>query len=346
MSGPLRAAGWTRRRSGLLTNAASVVVTLAGLLALTFAIGRLIPADPVLLILGDRADQASYRRVYHALGLDLPVWRQFLNYASAVLHGDFGQSIITSNPVTKDIAQVFPATAELAICGLLIALVIGIPTGVLAAVHQGRAIDHAARLIGLLGYSAPGFWLSLMGLMLFYSELGWVAGPGRVDLAYLYSIQSRTGFLLLDAAMAGQWDIFRNVLSHLILPASVLGTASAAYISRMTRSFMLEQLGQDYIITARLKGLRPTRVVWVHAFRGIAVQLVTVIVLVFAYQLEGSVLVETIFAWPGFGRYMVTAMIAGDMNAMLACVLLVGVIFIGLNLASDILYRQLDPRTR
>lgn len=345
---PLAGAGpaWVETAGRLGAKAGSVVITLFGLLALTFAIGRLIPADPVLLVLGDKADHGSYVKLYHALGLDQPVWRQFANYCGAMLHGNFGNSIITSNPVAVDIASVFPATFELALVALAIALAIGVPVGVLAAAHRGRPIDHAVRLLGLVGYSAPGFWLSLMGLMLFYGELGWIPGPGRLNLGYSYSFEPWSGFVLLDSALGGQWDVFGNALGHLILPASVLGYASAAYISRMTRSFMLEQLGQDYIVAAQVKGVGRRGVVWGHAFRSIRVQLLTVIVLVFAYQLEGSVLVETIFAWPGFGRYAVNAMLFGDMNAVLASVLLVGTLFIALNQVTDLLYRVLDPRTR
>ncbi len=337
---------WRVALENVAARLGSSVITLFGLLALTFMIGRLLPADPVLLILGDKGDQQSYDRIYHQLGLDQPTWQQFSRYCWAMLHGDFGTSIITSNPVTTDIATVFPATFELAVVALVVAIAIGVPVGVIAAAQRGRPVDHLVRLLGLVGYSAPGFWLSLMGLMLFYGELGWIPGPGRLDLAYAYSFEPWSGFVLIDAALERQWDVFLNALGHLILPASVLGYASAAYIARMTRGFMLEQLGQDYIVAAQVKGVAPRGVVWRHAFRSIRVQLLTVLVLVFAYQLEGSVLVETIFAWPGFGRYAVNAMLFSDMNAVLASVLVVGALFITLNLVTDLMYRVLDPRTR
>ncbi|MBI3710415.1 MAG: ABC transporter permease, partial [Proteobacteria bacterium] len=180
----------------------------------------------------------------------------------------------------------------------------------------------------------------------FYAALGWVGGPGRLDVYYIDVVDLVTGSILIDAALAGEWEVFWNAASHIILPASILGFASMAYISRMTRSFMLEQLGQEYVIAARVKGLSKWRVIWRHAFRNILVQLVTVIALAYAFLLEGAVLTETVFAWPGFGRYLTSGLLAGDMNAVLACTLIIGVIFVGLNLASDLLYRLLDPRTR
>jgi peptide/nickel transport system permease protein len=200
--------------------------------------------------------------------------------------------------------------------------------------------------VGLVGYSAPIFWLGLLGLLVFYAKLGWVAGPGRIDIAYEYSIRPATGLLLLDSAMQGQWDAFRNVLSHIILPASLLGYTSLAYISRMTRSFMLTELGQEYIITARVKGVPEWRIIWVHALRNAAVPLVTVIALSYASLLEGSVLTETVFAWPGLGLYLTNSLQVADMNAVLGGTLLIGAIFIGLNLLSDLLYTLLDPRVR
>lgn len=322
------------------------VVTLFGLLILTFYIGRIMPVDPVLLIVGDSADQATYERVHAELGLDRPLWEQFARYLGSLLHGDLGNSIVTGSSVLHDIATVLPATIELALFAFIIAIAIGIPAGVLAAVRRGRAADQIVRVVGLIGYSAPSFWLCLMGLMLFYATLHLLPGPGRVDIGYSYSMPPGTGFFIIDSIAAGDWTLLGNVLGHLVMPAIILGYGSAAYISRMTRAFMLEQLGQDYIITARVKGVSPMRIIWVHAFKSILVQLITVIALVFAAQLEGSVLVETVFAWPGFGRYLVTAMIAGDMNAVLGCVLLIGILFIAVNTITDIAYRYLDPRTK
>ena len=324
----------------------SLVVTLFGLLFITFLIGRVVPVDPVLAVIGDRAPQSVYDRTFHELGLDRPVWQQFLIYVNQVVHGDFGESFLTKRPITQDILHVFPATLELATVGILIGTLIGVPVGVLAAVRQGRLADQVVRVLGLVGYSAPIFWLGLLGLLLFYAKLHWVAGPGRVDISYEYAFTNRTGLMLLDTAMQGQWGAFRNVVAHIALPASLLGYFSMAYISRMTRSFMLTELAQEYIITARVKGVPERRIIWVHALRNAAVPLVTVIALSYAGLLEGSVLTETVFAWPGLGQYLTNSLQKSDMNAVLGGTLVIGAIFVGLNLLSDLLYRLLDPRVR
>jgi peptide/nickel transport system permease protein len=325
---------------------AVVALTLLGLLAVTFFIGRVIPVDPVLAIVGDRAPEHVVQRVREELGLNKPLITQFAIYLSKAVHGDFGKSVLTSNPVLEDIRKTFPATLELATCGILIGAGLGVPLGVWAAVRRGGAADHAVRVMGLLGYSVPIFWLGLMALVLFYAKLGWVAGPGRIDVAFEYSVERVSGLLLLDAAMAGEWEAFGNAFSHLVLPASLLGYFSLAYISRMTRSFMLNELAQEYIVAARAKGLSETRIVWRHALRNATVPLVTVIALSYAGLLEGSVLTETVFAWPGLGLYITNSLQNADMNAVLGGTLVVGSVFIGLNLLSDLLYRVLDPRTR
>ena len=324
----------------------SVAVTLFGLAALTFFIGRLLPLDPVAAILGDNATQAAYDAVYRQLGLDQPLWVQFLRYLRDIASLDLGTALTTGKPVVEDIARVFPATLELATVAIIIGTGFGIPLGVLAAMYRDSVVDHVVRVVGLLGYSAPTFWLGLMGLVLFYATLGWVGGPGRIDVLYEFDIEPMTGFLLLDTALQGQWEVFGNVFSHVILPASILGFSALAYISRMTRSFMIEQLGQEYVVAARVKGLSWARTVWIHAFRNIAVQVVTVVALSYAFLLEGAVLTETVFAWPGFGRYLTNTLLAGDMNAVVGCTLLIGVIFVTLNLVCDLLYRIFDPRTR
>jgi peptide/nickel transport system permease protein len=326
--------------------ASSIAVTLLGLLALTFFIGRMLPVDPVIAIIGEQAEQSTYDMVYRQLGLDKPLYMQFAFFIRDMLSGEFGQALFTGNRVADDLRRVFPATIELATFAICIGVFVGVPTGMLAAVYRGSLIDHFARLVGLIGYSSPTFWLGLMGLVVFYAALGWVGGPGRLDVYFIDVINLVTGSILIDSALAGEWEVFWNAFSHIVLPASILGFASMAYISRMTRSFMLEQLGQEYVIAARVKGLSKWRVIWRHAFRNILVQLITVIALAYAFLLEGAVLTETVFAWPGFGRYLTSGLLAGDMNAVLACTLIIGVIFIGLNLLSDLLYRALDPRTR
>jgi peptide/nickel transport system permease protein len=324
----------------------AILLTYLGLLAVTFFIGRVIPIDPVLAIVGDHAPEHVIARVREELGLNKPLWQQFYIYISKVLHGDFGISVLTSNPVLQDIRRAFPATIELATLGIIIGAGIGVPLGVWAAVRRGGVVDQVVRVMGLIGYSVPIFWLGLMGLVLFYAKLGWISGPGRIDVSYEYTLTTVSGFLLLDAARAGQWDAFANALSHLILPASLLGYFSLAYISRMTRSFMLNELTQEYVVAARAKGLSETRIIWRHALRNAAVPLVTVVTLSYAGLLEGSVLTETVFAWPGLGLYITNSLQNADMNAVLGGTIVVGSIFIGLNLLSDLLYQLLDPRTK
>ena len=326
--------------------AAIVALTYLGLLAVTFFIGRLIPVDPVLAIVGDRAPEHVIARVREEMGLNKPLWQQFGLYVGKALQGEFGTSVLTANPVWSDIKKTFPATLELATAGILIGAGLGVPLGVWAAVRKGGLVDHAVRVMGLVGYSVPVFWLGLMALVLFYAKLGWVAGPGRIDVAFEYSVERVTGLLLLDAALASEWEAFRNAFSHHVLPASLLGYFSLAYISRMTRSFMLNELAQEYIVAARAKGLSEARIIWRHALRNAMVPLVTVVALSYAGLLEGSVLTETVFSWPGLGLYITNSLQNADMNAVLGGTLVVGTIFIGLNLFSDALYRWLDPRTK
>ncbi|AQG98443.1 peptide ABC transporter permease [Burkholderia sp. KK1] len=325
---------------------AMLAITFTGLLAITFFIGRKIPIDPVLAILGDRASASAYAAARLRLGLDKPLIDQFLIYARDVLHGNLGISLLTANPVIDDIKRVFPATLELATLSTFIGVAIGVPLGVAAAVKHNRIVDHVARVIGLAGSSVPVFWLALMGLLLFYARLHWVSGPGRIDPMYDGMVDTRTGSLLIDSLIAGEWDVFRNAFSHIALPASVLAFYSIAYLSRMTRSFMLEQLSQEYVTTARAKGLPERRVIWRHAFGNIAVPLLTVIALAYSYLLEGSVLTEIVFAWPGIGSYLTGALLNADMNAVLGSTLVIGATFIALNLLTDALYRVFDPRAR
>ena len=295
----------------------SVAVTFLGLLFITFIIGRVVPIDPALSIVGESATRETYLQAVRDLGLDKPIWEQFLIYIGNVLRGEFGNSLLTARPVLDDIARVFPATLELATVATIIGVVFGIPAGVIAAVNQGRWPDQVIRVVGLFGYSMPVFWLGLMGLLVFYGVLGWVSGPGRLDIFYEDLIPTITGVILIDSLIAGDMEVFANAFSHIILPASVLGYYSLAYISRMTRSFMLEQLGQEYITTARVKGLSERLVIWRHALGNVMVPLITVIVLSYATLLEGSVLTEIVFAWPGLGSYITNSLLSADMNAVL-----------------------------
>lgn len=339
-----------RRARGIMVNIGRFAVMLAttylGLLAVTFFIGRVVPIDPVLAIVGDRAPASVVERVREEMGFNLPLWRQFVLYLQQALTGDFGTSVLTTNPVLEDIIRVFPATLELATVGTLIGAGLGVPLGVIAAVRRGSIADQIVRIVGLIGYSVPIFWLGLLSLLLFYAKLKWVAYPGRLDIAYEYTFTPITGLYLIDAAWTRQWDVLWDAFRHIILPGALLGYFSLAYISRMTRSFMLNELGQEYIVAARAKGLSERRIVWFHALRNAAVPLVTVIALSYAGLLEGSVLTETVFSWPGIGLYITNSLQNADMNAVLGGTIVIGSVFITINMLSDLLYRLLDPRTR
>ena len=324
----------------------AVFATFLGLLAITFFIGRVIPIDPVLAVVGDRATTEVYEAARQAMGLDRPLIVQFATYVGDVLRGEFGNSVSTGRPVLQDLANVFPATLEMATIGIILGVAVGVPMGVYAAAHQGRITDQIIRVIGLLGYSIPAFWLGLVGLAYFYAHLRWVGGPGRLDIFYDGLVPPVTGLLTIDALLAGDGAIFLNALSHLILPASILGFFSLAYIARMTRSFMLDQLGQEFVTTARVKGVPEWQVIWRHAFYPIRIQLITVIGLSYASLLEGSVMIETVFSWPGIGNYLTTGLFNADMNAVLGATLVIGAVFIFINKISDVLYRVLDPRAR
>jgi peptide/nickel transport system permease protein len=338
-----RIAALLRRVGALLV---SVALTFLGLTAVTFAIGRFMPIDPVIAIVGDKASQETYDRVYRELGLDQPVLLQYGTYLGKIARGEFGNSVMTARPVLEDLVRVFPATIELAFLALVIGVVLGIPFGVIAATNRGRWPDQIVRFMSLVGYSMPVFWLGLVGLLLFYAKLGWVEGPGRLDVAFDDIVAPVTGMLTIDALLAGENDVFVNALGHLVLPASILGFLSLAYIARMTRSFMLAQLEQEYILAALAKGLSPWRIIWVHALGNVWVQLVTVIALTFGSLLEGAVLTETVFAWPGLGLYMKNSLFAADLNAVLGGTLLIGAIYIVLNMLSDLVYAMVDPRAR
>ncbi|MFG1360982.1 ABC transporter permease [Xanthobacter tagetidis DSM 11602] len=323
-----------------------VATTFLGLLAVTFFIGRVIPVDPVLFIAGDNASSEVMERIREDMGFNKSLAEQFVIYVRHAASGDLGESILTNRQVVDDIKRVFPATIELATLATLIGALVGIPLGVIGAVNAGRLPDQIVRVVALIGHSVPIFWLGLLGLLVFYAQLGWVAGPGRVNVAFEYTFQPITGFYVVDAIMQGDWAALRSILSHMILPASLLGYYSMAYICRMTRSFMLSELEQEYVIAARAKGLSERRIVWGHALRSAAVPLVTVIALSYAVLLEGAVLTETVFSWPGLGLYITNSLQAADMNAVLGGTLVVGVVFVGINLLSDLLYRSLDPRTK
>lgn len=332
--------------TGALRLIATVAGTFLGLLAITFVIGRVVPIDPVLAVVGERASQETYDAVRQELGLDDPIPVQFGRYVWAVVQGDLGISIASGRPVQEELWQYFPATLEVATFGILIGVLLGVPMGVIAAARQGSWIDQSIRILGLAGYAIPAFWLGLVGLVVLYARLGWVGGPGRIDLFLDGLVPTRTGLLLVDSLLAGDVDSFASAFRHIVLPGIILGFYSLAYISRMTRSFMLEQLAQEYITTARVKGAPERVVIWRHAFRAIRVPLITVIGLSYAGLLEGSVMIEIVFSWPGIGSYLTNALLNSDMNAVLGATLLIGSAFILINKGSDLLYRVLDPRAR
>lgn len=343
---PRRVGARARRLRWLGATLLTACITLFGLLVVTFALGRVLPTDPVLRIVGDRASQEQYDQVLRQLRLDRPLPEQFVAFVSDMLQGDFGQSLVTGNAIADDIARFFPATFELATVAIVLGVLVGIPLGVLCAQYANRLPDHLGRMFSLAGHSVPIFWLGIVGLLVFYAHLGWVAGPGRLDVAYRYAVPAVTHLMLVDTLIAGEWDAFGNAVSHLILPASLLGLVALGYVARMTRSFLLWQLRQDYTTVLRLKGLSESAILWRHALRNAAGPILAIVALTYAYLLEGAVLTETVFAWPGLGMYITDSLFAADIPAVLAATLLVGSIFMLVNIASELIQSALDPRSR
>lgn len=314
----------------------SLALTLLGLVVVTFAMTRLSPVDPAMQMVGSHASASSYQAAREALGLDQPLPIQFLHYLRMAASGDFGQSISTGQPVASDIARTFPATLELATVAIIMGATLGLCLGIVAAMRPGGVFDVVARLISLVGYSVPIFWLGLLMLLLFYARLHWAPGPGRLDVLFQYTVPARTGFVLLDTWLSGKPGAFRDALAHLALPATVLMFYALAGIARLTRALVLTELGQEYALTAYAKGAAVHRVVFVHVLPNIAGQLITICALAYANLLEGAVLTETVFAWPGIGRYLTTAMFAGDMPAILGGTIVIGASFVLLNTLTDL----------
>ncbi len=326
--------------------ASSLLLTLFGLVLVTFFIGRVMPIDPVLAVIGDHAPEDVIARTRAAMGLDHSLPVQFAYYIRALVQGDLGTSVMTTHLVTEDIARYFPATIELATYAIILATLVGVPLGVLAAVKQGSRIDQAIRVFCLAGHSIPIFLLGLMSLLVFYATLDWAPGTGRADVAFEGMVPVHTGFLTIDALIENDWDSLYDALGHLVQPAGVLAYFSMAYIARMTRAFMIDALSGEYIITARAKGLSALRVIWRHAFGNIAVRLITILALTYAGLLEGAVVTETVFSWPGLGQYLTVSLLNADMNAVLGATLVVGLIYMMLNLLADAAYRLFDPRVK
>ena len=343
----IRAVALARRLTqGLAKALGTLVLTSLGLLLVTFLIGRVAPIDPVLKVVGDRASVATYNAARHEMGLDKSLPEQFVRYIDDVLHGDLGKSTSTGRPVLVDLVSYFPATLELATLAIVIGVMLGVPAGISAAQRHNSWVDHTTRIVSLVGYSVPVFWLGLMGLLIFYAKLHWVAGPGRLDDEYLYTVPAWSNVMLIDTLRAGDFAAFRNALMHLALPVALLAFFSMAYIARMTRALTLEELSKEYVLTARTKGARTVRVLWRHVLPNIAAPLVTVIALSYAVLLEGAVLTETVFSWQGIGLYMTNALFAADMSAVLGGTLLIGFSFVLLNALADLFSAILDPRSR
>jgi peptide/nickel transport system permease protein len=336
----------SKRLRPVLAALASIPVTLFGLVLVTFLIGRAMPIDPVIAIVGDHAPPDVIARVRTELGLDEPLYVQFGIFLRNMAHGDLGHSVMTSRPVLDDIARFFPATLELATAAIIIAVIVGLPLGVFAAARQGSRFDHTVRVISLTGQSVPVFVLGLVALLVFYVKLGIAPGTGQLDVAYEGEVPRVTGMLVIDAVLAEDWDSVWDALAHLALPALVLAYFSMAYITRMTRAFMIEALSGEYIITARAKGLSASRILWRHAFGNISVRLITVLALAYAGLLEGAVITETVFSWPGLGLYLTGSLLNADMNAVLGATLVVGAVYLLLNLMADMAYHLLDPRVQ
>ena len=328
-----------------LTRLSLVIPTFFGMTLLAFLLIRLVPGDPIETLAGERGiDAARHAQLLIEYGLDQPVFVQYGRYIERVLHGDLGKSLITQAPVTREFAALFPATLELATCAILFALLIGIPAGILAAVHRNSTLDHGVMGLSLTGYSMPIFWWGLLLILLFSVQLDWTPVSGRIGVEYFF--EPVTGFMLVDAFLSGQDGALRSAASHLVLPAIVLGTNPLAVIARMTRSAMLEVLGEDYIRTARAKGLSGFRVVGVHALRNALIPVVTVIGLQVGVLFTGAIMTETIFSWPGVGKWMIEAIGRRDYPVLQGGMLLLGLIVMAVNLLVDVTYGFINPRIR
>jgi dipeptide transport system permease protein len=329
----------------VLTRLGLVIPTFLGIILLTFVLIRLVPGDPVEVRVGERGiSPERHAELLHEMGLDRPLYVQFFDYVGGVLQGDLGTSVITQRPVMDEFLTLFPATVELAIFALIFSTLIGLPAGVLAAVKRGSVFDHSVMGVSLTGYSMPIFWWGLLLILLFSVDLGWT--PVAKRLSDDYFVDEVTGFMLIDTLLSDEAGSFLNALHHLILPTIVLGTVPLAVTARMTRSAMLEVLGEDYIRTARAKGLGVYRIVAVHALRNALVPVVTVIGLQVGTLMGGAILTESVFSWPGIGKWLVESIGRRDYPALQGGVLVIAALVMTTNLAVDLLYGLLNPRIR
>jgi len=329
----------------ILRRIAIVIPTFFGISIVAFAFVRVLPGDPVLLLAGERGmDAARYQEALHRYGFDLPIWQQYLHYLGQLLQGDFGASINTKKPVLVDFFTLFPATLELSLCAIIFAVVLGVPAGVLAATRRGRLADHSLMSVALVGYSMPIFWWALILIIVVSGWAGLTPVSGRIGLTYFF--KPVTGFMLIDSLISGQKGAFASALNHLILPTIVLGTIPLAVIARQTRSAMLEVLGEDYVRTARAKGLSVWRVVGIHALRNALIPVITTIGLQVGVLLAGAILTETIFSWPGIGKWMVDSIFRRDYPVVQGGLLLIATMVVFVNLAVDLIYGLINPRIR
>ena len=327
-----------RRMGGL-------IFVLFGVSVLTFFLAQIVPADPAATALGSNAREEQIKAYRKQMGLDQPAVIQYANYMSRLARGDLGQSIRTRRPVIDDLRDYLPATIELALAAMMVTIAVGVPLGILAALNRNTWIDGGARSLSLIGGAMPVFYVGLVLLGLFYRQLRWLPGPGRLE-ATLQPPTRITGLFTLDALLTGDWPVFASASTHLILPAITLGLFSTAVILRMTRSSVLEMLGQDYVRTARAKGLRERVVVGRHVFRNALPPIMTIVGILFGSLLSGAVLTETIFSWPGIGRYATTSVTTLDYPAVMGVTLVAAFIYPLMNTLVDVGYSVIDPRVR
>ncbi len=329
----------------LFKRIALLIPTFIGITIVAFSFVRILPGDPVLLMAGERGlTDERYEKLFKEFGYDRPIWEQYFDYLRDLLHGDLGNSLVTKQPVLTEFFTLFPATVELSVCALIIATVVGIPAGIVAAQKRGSFLDQTIMGTALVGYSMPIFWWGLLLIILFSGVLGWTPVSGRISL--LYYFPDTTGFMLIDSLLSGQKGAFQSALSHLILPSIVLATIPLAVFARQTRSAMLEVLGEDYVRTARAKGLSESRVVGLHALRNAMIPVVTVIGLSVGTLLAGAILTETIFSWPGIGKWMIDSISRRDYPVVQSGLLLIAAIVMIVNLLVDLTYGLINPRIR
>ncbi|MEZ5812725.1 MAG: ABC transporter permease subunit [Rhizobiaceae bacterium] len=322
-----------------------LVPTFIGVTIAAFSFIRILPGDPVLLMAGERGTTPErHAELMHQFGFDRPLYVQYFDYLFSALQGDLGTSLVTKKPVVTEFLTLFPATLELSFCAIIFAVALGLPAGVIAAVKRGSWIDQGVMATALIGYSMPIFWWGLLLIILFSGILAWTPVSGRLSLVYFFP--PVTGFMLIDSLLSGQKGAFASALSHLILPTIVLGTIPLAVIARQTRSAMLEVLGEDYVRTARAKGMSSARVVGLHALRNALIPVITTIGLQVGVLLGGAILTETIFSWPGIGKWMLDSISRRDYPAVQGGLLMIAVVVMVVNLAVDLVYGLINPRIR